>query len=314
MKTLIIALALLASGCASIKKNAAEHQAARFPVIDAHTHTVFAGQKPVPLDIKPQTREKFLADLKEAGVVGAVAHTVMGEGGYDDLRDHNVIHCAGVGKKFDLGAIDAGLTSGKYGCIKIYLGYVARWAHDKAYLPLYKLAEKHDVPVVFHTGDTYAADAIVKYADPLTIDEVAVAHRKVRFVIAHCGNPWIQSAAEVAYKNPNVFLDGSAFMIGDLEGKTPENLERFVVGPLRWIFHYVDSPSKLMFGSDWPLANPKAYVEAFKQAIPREHWRKVFYENALKVFTRIKDVDAMDPWADGKRHRPRSHGKVFRGY
>jgi hypothetical protein len=55
----------------------------------------------------------------------------------------------------------------------------------------------------------------VKFSHPLTIDEVAVDHPDITFVIAHAGNPWIESAAEVAYKNPNVYLDGSAFVIGD---------------------------------------------------------------------------------------------------
>ena len=34
-----------------------------------------------------------------------------------------------------------------------------------------------DVPVVFHTGDTSSKRAKLKYADPLTIDEVAVDHQ-----------------------------------------------------------------------------------------------------------------------------------------
>ncbi|GAF15492.1 amidohydrolase [Bacillus sp. JCM 19045] len=56
------------------------------------------------------------------------------------------------------------------------------------YKPVYHLAEKHHVPVVFHTGDTYAENAILKYAHPLTIDEVAVQHRNVTFVMAHLGD------------------------------------------------------------------------------------------------------------------------------
>jgi hypothetical protein len=28
----------------------------------------------------------------------------------------------------------------------------------------------------------------------------------------------------------------------------------------------------------------KPYVDAYKRAIPREHWRAVFYDNAARVF------------------------------
>jgi predicted TIM-barrel fold metal-dependent hydrolase len=106
----------------------------------------------------------------------------------------------------------------------------------------------------------------------------------VRFVIAHCGNPWIESAAEVAYKNPNVFLECSAMVVGDSARLRRLDLDQLVVRPIAWVFTYVEDPSKLMFGSDWPLVDVASYVEAYKRAIPREHWRKVFYENALRVF------------------------------
>ncbi|MEW5847657.1 MAG: amidohydrolase family protein [Myxococcota bacterium] len=261
----------------------AEEGRAPLRVVDVHTHTRFTGA-PEPTSGIPITRERFFAELQRAGVVAAVAHTASDGEGYVDLRAQHVIHCAGVDAKVDVKRVEEGLRSGKYGCIKIYLGYVHQYAHDKAYEPAYQLAEKYDVPVVFHTGDTYSTRAKLKYADPLTIDEVAVDHPRVRFVIAHCGNPWIESAAEVAYKNPNVFLDGSALLIGELDKMPREKVDEYVVRPLRWIFGYVEDPGKLMFGSDWPLTDVASYVAAFQRAIPPEHWQAVFHDNAVKVF------------------------------
>ena len=129
-----------------------------------------------------------------------------------------------------------------------------------------------------------SAKAKLKYADPLTIDEVAVDHPRVRFVIAHAGNPWIESAAEVAYKNKNVWIEGSAFMIGSAAAFTPEKSAHYVGTPMTWIWKFVENPSKIIFGTDWPLADVGAYVAAFKLAIPREHWRAVFHDNAVAVF------------------------------
>jgi predicted TIM-barrel fold metal-dependent hydrolase len=113
---------------------------------------------------------------------------------------------------------------------------------------------------------------------------VAVDHPNVTFVLAHAGNPWIESAAEVAYKNPNVVIDGSAFLIGDLKKCAPETIETYMVKPLRWIFGYVNDPSKLMFGTDWPETEIGPYLEVFKRAIPREHWQAVFHDNAARVY------------------------------
>ncbi|HVR39511.1 MAG TPA: amidohydrolase family protein [Thermoanaerobaculia bacterium] len=246
-------------------------------IIDVHTHLEFE-------DTPDRSRADFLKQMKEAGVTQAVNILHTDDGRIPDHPPAGIIHCAGVGETPNLHGLQEGLAGGRYRCVKIYLGYVHRYASDPVYEPVYRLAEQFDVPVIFHTGDTSSSKAKLKYADPLTIDEVAVDHPNVRFVIAHCGNPWIESAAEVAYKNPNVYLDGSAFFVGDV-GKLPrEKVDEYMVKPLAWIFGYLENPSKLMFGSDWPLVDIPPYVEAFKRAIPRQHWSAVFHDNAVRVF------------------------------
>jgi predicted TIM-barrel fold metal-dependent hydrolase len=134
------------------------------------------------------------------------------------------------------------------------------------------------------------------------VDEVAVAHRQVRFVLAHAGNPWIESATEVAYKNPNVYLDGSAFLVGDLRKMPRAKVDTYMVRPLAWIFGYVEDPTKLMFGSDWPVTNIPSAVEAFKRAIPEEHWRDVLFNNAVRVFKiKTQSREADDERTDGRQ-------------
>jgi hypothetical protein len=244
------------------------------PIIDVHTHT----------DFSSGTKEQYFKEWREAGIVGAVAHTKADGGNFYDLKSSNVIYCGGVGDRIDLKRLEDGLKSQQYRCIKIYLGYTYRYAYDLRYEPVYRLAQKYDVPVVFHTGDTNSTRAKLKFADPLTIDEVAVEHPKVNFVIAHCGNPWIESAAEVAYKNPNVYVECSALLIGNLDQMPKEKVDTYVVRPIAWVFGYLEDPKKMMFGTDWPLVSIKPYVEAYKRAIPREHWRAVFHDNAARVF------------------------------
>jgi predicted TIM-barrel fold metal-dependent hydrolase len=250
-------------------------QPAPMPVIDAHVHAHFAD---------PAELAKLQGEWREAGVVGAVIHRSDKEAPNPLLAGENVVQCAGIGEKVDAAAVDAALRAGRYGCIKIYLGYVHRYAWDAAYRPLYESAARHDVPVVFHTGDTASARAKLKYADPLTIDEVAVDFSKTRFVIAHCGNPWIESAAEVAYKNPNVWLECSAMLTGDLSAMPADKVETYVTRPIAWVFGYLEDPTKMMFGTDWPLTKVKPYLDAYRKAIPPEHWQAVFHDNAAAVF------------------------------
>jgi predicted TIM-barrel fold metal-dependent hydrolase len=263
--------------------SAQPQQVDAIPIIDVHTHTSFTGGND-PNTFRPQTMEQYFKEWREAGIVGAVAHTTQDGKNFYNLASRNVIYCGGVGDRIDLNRIENALKAGVFRCIKIYLGYTHRYAYDRRYEPVYALAQKYDVPVVFHTGDTYSKVAKLKFADPLTIDEVAVDHPKVKFVIAHCGNPWIESAAEVAYKNPNVYLECSAMLTGDLDQAPPEKVEAYVIKPIAWIFGYVEDPKKLMFGTDWPLVSMKPYVEAYKRAIPKEHWKAVFHDNAVRVF------------------------------
>jgi uncharacterized protein len=285
--SIVFALAgslILAGGCASPALSSTRSASEKLEIIDAHTHTRFDGQ-PERTSKIIVSKDQYFREWQESGVVGAVSHVAEDDTGYqEDLRDRNVTFCAGVGDKVEAKKIEAGLKSGKYGCMKIYLGYVHRWAFDRAYEPIYKLAEKYSVPVVFHTGDTYSTQGKLKYADPLTIDEVAVDHPNVTFVIAHLGNPWIQSAAEVGYKNPNVYLEASALLIGHLDKLAPETVDEYVVKPIAWTFGYIEDPAKLMFGTDWPLTRIKPYVDAFKKAIPQEHWKAVFHDNAARIF------------------------------
>jgi predicted TIM-barrel fold metal-dependent hydrolase len=281
--------AMISAGCATGHLTGASptkverDDSSPFPIIDSHVHTYFTDE-PDPESGILDSKKEFLREMNEAGVVGAISHVPAGVTDFPDLRSFGVIHCAGIAETVNVRELEKGLKSKKYGCIKIYLGYIHQFAADKKYTPAYRLAEKYDVPVVFHTGDTDSTRGILKYADPLTVDEVVVKYPKIRFVLAHCGNPWIQSAAEVAFKNQNVWLDGSAFLVGDLGTRSKEKIDRTIIQPLAWIFNYLDDPEKLMFGTDWPLVNIGAYVQAFKKAIPRSAWHQVFFANAVKVF------------------------------
>jgi len=281
----LAALALVAAttGCAS-SASAPPAASPELPlaVIDAHLHTNFYDRLD-PDSKAMDSRDGLAEEMRANHVIGAVSMNHADEA-WADLGDLNIVHCVGLDAVVDEARLEAELASGRYRCIKIYLGYVHQYAYDPAYEPAYRLAERFKVPVVFHTGDTDSSTAKLKYADPLTIDEVAVDHPNVTFVLAHAGNPWIQSAAEVAYKNSNVVIDGSAFLIGDLASVPPEIVEVQLVAPLRWIFDYVADPKKLMFGTDWPLVRMEPYLRAFARAIPREHWQAVFHDNAARVY------------------------------
>lgn len=274
----------VASGCAGLKTTSSTAASSdALPVIDAHVHTKFTGERE-PFTGVLMSEAEFDRQGREIGLVGAIAMGDRDEKFVSNLKHKNIIHCAGLKAIPDYSKLERDLKSKRYRCIKVYLGYVHQFASHAAYQPAYRLARKYKVPVVFHTGDIYTSKGKLKYSDPLTIDEVAVDYPDVKFVIAHLGNPWIQSAAEVAYKNPNVWVEASALLIGDLSDAPREKLDEYVTKPIAWAFGYLEDPKKLLYGTDWPLTVMKPYFEAFKRGIPKEHWRAVFHDNAAHVF------------------------------
>ena len=174
--------------------------------------------------------------------------------------------------------------------IKLYPGYRHVYVYDSVHNPLYELARKYDLPVVIHTGDTSNTTAILKYAHPLTVDEIAVRYPDVRFVIAHCGNPWLVDAVEVAAKNDNVFLELSGLAFGNFEAESFYAKNKAYYDYLRMWLDYFDRYDKVIYGTDWPLVNIKNYIALMKKVIPEEWHQAFFYDNALRIFPKIKNL------------------------
>lgn len=185
-----------------------------------------------------------------------------------------------------LAAFRAELQNPATAGLKIYAGYQPFYVSDPVYDPFYELAEEYDVPVVIHTGDTANPSGILKYAHPLTVDEAAVRFPRVRFVMAHYGNPWIIDATEVAKKNPNVYLDVSGLAEGVFEAAWFTKTYRGYWEHMKTWLTYLGRYDKVLYGSDWPLVHMSRYIELIQNLIPAQQHTAVFYENALKVFPR----------------------------
>jgi hypothetical protein len=234
-----------------------------------------------------------LTETQPDGFPDAKTVTPMGLDLTEELPPQ-LVYCLGINPfTLDQAAVarlDEDLKKPNAVGLKIYLGYYPFYAYDSVYDPVYALAAKHQVPVVFHTGDTYSERGLLKYSHPLTLDEVAVKHREVNFMTAHFGDPWVLDGAEVVYKNRNMFADLSGLMVGDAA-----NCQRLKDSPLffahlRHAITYCDHYEKFLFGTDWPLAPIRPYIQFVQELIPAEYHEDVFYKTALKVFPKIRSL------------------------
>lgn len=182
----------------------------------------------------------------------------------------------------DLYDMENRIRDGKVKGIKLYPGYEPYDPTDPSLEAVYDLAAKHSVPVLIHSGDTYAKGAKVRRAHPLLIDDVAVDNPDVTFVMCHAGNPWFVDAAQVIYKNDNVYADISGLVLGDFE----DQFERYMRQRLLDMIPYLGAAArKLMYGSDWPLASMSSYVDFLERLeVTPEQRECIAWRTAAGVF------------------------------
>lgn len=187
----------------------------------------------------------------------------------------------------ELMKIERELSKDRVVGIKIYAGYYHYHVYHKIYQPVYELAKAYKLPVVIHCGDTFSERGLLKYSHPLNVDEIAVANRGVNFIISHLGDPWVMDTAELVLKNSNVFADLSGLIVGDINKIESYYTKPLLMDHFKRAILYADNYSKFLFGTDWPLVPIGAYMSFVKNLVPEEYEEDIFYNNALRVFTKI---------------------------
>lgn len=276
-------------------------------MIDAHIHVVppnLPGVGPLSPGLRASVENVGRVVREQMHAAGMTHAAAMGclDGGPDDplgvsrtlqiCREVKGLYAIGIADptrhdEEHLQRAEEQIQSGRIVALKAYLGYTHYFASDRGYVPYYELAAKYRLPFFFHTGDTYSPYGKLKYAHPLTVDEVAVDFPKVNFVLCHVGNPWTLDAAEVIYKNMNVWADLSGLVVGseeEIDADANSQNRRDLIERIRAAFRYAERPNRFIYGSDWPLAPMPAYAELIHEMIPIEFHELVFAENARTLF------------------------------
>jgi predicted TIM-barrel fold metal-dependent hydrolase len=279
-------------------------------IIDAHLH--FSDTLPLKNTAENIAQVEYTAkglrrEFAEAGVIAGIVMTTgrrkPGQGisqaielTLEDGTLDCLLACVGINpfelkkNKNEIEKIERELTKDWVTGIKIYPGYFPFYAYDSIYEPVYELARQHNIPVAIHCGSTQSPEGLLKYSHPLNIDELAVKHRDINFVICHLGVPWVMDTAEIVAKNMNVYADLSGLCAGNkTKVKEIQQTEPYI-NYLKQSLVYAHSYDKLLFGTDWPLVPIKPYVEFIKELIPDAYREDVFYNNALRVFPKLRKM------------------------
>jgi len=176
--------------------------------------------------------------------------------------------------------------------IKLFPGYHPYYPHDRRLDPVYEYAHRRKIPVLIHTGDTMDPLGLVKYTRPVEVDEVAVRFRDVRIVLCHFGNPWVDEAAEVVYKNPNVYADTSGLLAHPsypLYDRMVELCRQRLMSAILMI----GSAERVLYGSDWPLLDLKVALRLVTSLdLPERDRAAILGGNASRLFGLSEETPA----------------------
>jgi predicted TIM-barrel fold metal-dependent hydrolase len=124
---------------------------------------------------------------------------------------------------------------------------------DHRHFPLWERAAELGIPTIWHQGTTFPRDAPLKWANPVQLEEIALAFPELRMIVAHMGHPWEVETVVLIRKQPNVYADVSA-----LHYRPWRFWQALVTAQEYGVEH------KLLFGSDFPSARPGQVIEGLR--------------------------------------------------
>ena len=149
---------------------------------------------------------------------------------------------------------------------------------DRMAYPLYEVIAEHGLPAVFHTGQTAVGSGqrggggiLLKYSNPVCLDEVAADFPDMPIILAHPSVPWQDEALSVAVHKPQVYID--------LSGWSPKYFPPQLV-------RYANSllQDKVLFGTDYPALTPERWLADFDTLDIKPAVRpKILKDNAARL-------------------------------
>jgi predicted TIM-barrel fold metal-dependent hydrolase len=155
--------------------------------------------------------------------------------------------------------------------LKLYPSYNHFFPNERRMYALYEIAQDSQVPVLVHTGSSVFKGSKLKYADPLTLDDVAADFPGLDILMAHGGRGlWYQEAFFLSRLHPRLYLE--------ISGLPPKNL-------LKYFPDLEKNVDKVVYGSDWPgIKTISSNIEAIRGLpLAEDAVEKILYKNAARI-------------------------------
>lgn len=158
-------------------------------------------------------------------------------------------------------------------------------AHSQA-MRFYESAQQLGLPVFFHNGGAeLGSDAVLEYAQPYLVDEVAREFPDLKIIIGTMGMPFVEQTFSMVAKHKNVYADLTV---------RPSNVWRLY--NIVMTAHEQGVMDKLLFGSGFPLGTAGQCMETLLSlhqvladtslpTVPRANIQSIIERDTLEVLT-----------------------------
>lgn len=163
---------------------------------------------------------------------------------------------------------------------------------------LYRIAEKYNIPIGIHCGQTGRGlqlnlypDMRLEYSNPLLLQDVLIRFPKLRIYIMHAGVPFFpEETFAMLYMFPGLYVDISAVLWESYAyGYFQESVKEFLTKAAKYGF-----TKRIMFGSDeWIYPGFIGLsIDYINQAdfLTETQKRDILYNNAAR-FLRLSDAE-----------------------
>lgn len=154
------------------------------------------------------------------------------------------------------------------------------YPNDRQFYPIWEKCQELGASVQIHTGTTGLGAGLpggmgikLKWTRPIPyIDDVAADFPELKIICLHPSWPWQDETIAMAIHKSNIFIDLS----GWAPKYFPAPLKKEIKSRLK---------NRVMFGSDYPMISFDVLFKGWEEeGYPPEIMKKVFYQNAIKIF------------------------------
>ncbi|PIR94162.1 hypothetical protein COT97_02965 [Candidatus Falkowbacteria bacterium CG10_big_fil_rev_8_21_14_0_10_39_11] len=159
--------------------------------------------------------------------------------------------------------------------IKLYPGYQAFSPSDSEVFPVYEIANKYNLPVMFHGGELHHCcpsddrnrgqykckqnpcpiNIYQHLSHPDRLRQAVESFPNVKFIVSHLANPYFEALRKLMSEFGNVYTDISGQFVSGNSQENEDTLEyrTFLVKEINKFVEVPNGIERIMFGTDFPI-------------------------------------------------------------